>query len=435
MARLDYIDFTVHVPTVTADQVLWAPRVTPTTGVRIVKNLPHFFWADGRPWLEGNLWASRQVDRILSGELKLKTIQTSALAIHAYMQFLEAEEIDWWHFPPEREKRCLIRYRGFLIKCRTEGKITASTTSSRMSTVISFYRWIRAEHLLTTAIQPFSERVVGIRVQDTSGFRRTIGVTTTDLAIPNRGRSASDLEDGLLPVSLEERNRILAFAELHCSEELYLMLALGFGTGMRLGSITDLKIRTLLAAQPDSHTDKLHYLTIGPGVKYAPVHTKFDVDGQVIIPTILLERLQVYVNSPRRLKREAAASGEAKHIVFLNRYGKPFSRGEDGRSPSVNTEMTRLRCKARTEGLNLDNFKFHRSRATFATSIADTAISMSGASSVGNIVQLIRDLLLHKDEATSMRYIKFVRNQKVKAQWANEFTRLFVGAAMSSDNA
>jgi hypothetical protein len=69
-----------------------------------------FFLADGRPWFEGNLWVSRQAARILNGELKLKTIQTSALAIHAYMQFLEAEGIDWWHFPPEREERCLIRY-------------------------------------------------------------------------------------------------------------------------------------------------------------------------------------------------------------------------------------------------------------------------------------------------------------------------------------
>lgn len=435
MARLDFIDFTVHVPTVTLDQVVWTPKVTPTTRPQVVRNLPHFFWADGRSWFEGNLWVSRQVPRILNGELKLKTVQTSALAIHAYMQFLEAEGIDWWHFPLEREERCLVRYRGFLIKCRSQGKIKPSTTSSRMSTVISFYRWIRAEHLLKTAIQPFNERVVGVTVQDTFGFRRTIGVTTTDLKIPNRGRGSAELEDGLLPVSLEERDRILAFAELHCSEELYLMLALGFGTGMRLGSITDLKIRTLLAAQPDSHTDRLHYLTIGPGVRYAPVHTKFGVSGRVIIPTILLERLRVYVDSPRRLKREAVASGEAKQIVLLNRYGKPFSRGEEGRSPSVNAEMTRLRQKARAEGLDLENFKFHRSRATFATSIADTAISMSGASSVGNIVQLIRDLLLHKDEATSMRYIKFVRNQKVKAQWANEFTRLFVGAAMSSGNA
>lgn len=435
MARLDFIDFTPHVPTVMANDIAWTPRVKATKTPHVVKNLPHFFWADGRPWLEGNLWAIRQAPRVLSGELKLKTVQTSALAIHAYMQFLEAEGINWWHFPPEREDRCLVRFRGYLVKCRTDGKISASTTSSRMSTVIHFYRWIRAEHLLTTSVRPFEERAVGISVVDTFGFRRTIGVTTTDLKIPNRGRSSVDLEDGLLPVSLEERDRILAFAELHCSEELYLMLALGFATGMRLGSITDLKIRTLFAAQPDSHTEKLHYLAIGPGVKYAPVATKFDIDGRVIIPTLLLVRLRAYVQSPHRLKREAEASAEAKQIVFLNRYGKPFDRGEQGRSPSVNTEMTRLRQKARAHGLNFDHFKFHRSRATFATSIADSAFSMLGASYVGNIVQLIRDLLLHKDEATSMRYIKFVRNQKVKAQWANEFTRLFVGVTMRTDDA
>jgi hypothetical protein len=47
------------------------------------------------------------------------------------------------------------------------------------------------------------------------------------------------------------RTRNASLVDEHCSLELQLMLRLGFDTGMRLGSICDLKVRTLSNAIPD----------------------------------------------------------------------------------------------------------------------------------------------------------------------------------------
>ena len=208
------------------------------------------------------------------------------------------------------------------------------------------------------------------------------------------------------------------------------MLRLGFMTGMRLGSICDLKLKTLENASRLAETDKAYYLTIGPGVRAAPVRTKHDVTGRVIIPADLLCDLRSYLSSERRLIREAKALPEHKDMVFLNRFGRPYGGSADGRSPSINVDMLRLRRAALDEGENLNDFYFHRSRATFATSIAEAALRIPGANIVwGEVIALIRDLLLHKDEATSMRYITFVKKQKVRAYWANEFTRYFFGAS------
>lgn len=58
------------------------------------------------------------------------------------------------------------------------------------------------------------------------------------------------MESGLPPVSAVDRDAILDFAKQNASSELYLMLALGFFTGMRLGTICDLRIDTLEQSIP-----------------------------------------------------------------------------------------------------------------------------------------------------------------------------------------
>ena len=64
-----------------------------------------------------------------------------------------------------------------------------------------------------------------------------------------------------------------------------------------------------------------------------------------------------------------------------------------------------------------------RENAKKVVVFTDQGVRQSGVCDV-----LLRELLLHKDEVTSMRYITFVKEQKTKAYWANEFTRFFFGA-------
>src|SRR5690606_6560887 len=118
------------------------------------------------------------------------------------------------------------------------------------------------------------------------------------LSIPNRAAPGEKLEDGVLPVSTSERDAILALASSRGSEELFHILTLGFFTGMRLGTICDLKIQTLLNAIPDPAAPELFRLSIGPGAD-PPVSTKYGVTGQIWILRTHLEALKDYVYSVR----------------------------------------------------------------------------------------------------------------------------------------
>ena len=152
-----------------------------------------------------------------------------------------------------------------------------------MRVVVLFYRWLRAVGLISTVWPMWHERTVGIHLTDTFGFDRTLTVNTTDLAIQNRAAPGERLEDGLLPVSSIDRNRILEFAKRQASQELFWLLTIGFYTGMRLQTITDLKIKTLENAVPDPADINLYRLSVGPGAT-PPVATKFGVTGKIWIP-------------------------------------------------------------------------------------------------------------------------------------------------------
>jgi len=58
---------------------------------------------------------------------------------------------------------------------------------------------------------------------------------------------------------------------------------------------------------------------------------------------------------------------------------------------------------------------------------------MEIALSVGDTVSAIafvRDAMLHKDEATTFRYINFLKRTKAKAETANAFSEAFTGVRL-----
>lgn len=417
MTRLESIRFTPHRPSVADGRVKWSE----VSENKVINGLPQIFWADGSPWREANLWA---LERATNQETHLQTVQSNMTALHAYAQWLWVTGTDWWDFPRKKADRCLVRYRGALVKARDSGAIAPSTASQRMATVVRFYRWLSASGLISPSWPMWVERSVGIRLVDTFGLDRTIMVNSTDLMIKNRKAPGSQLEDGLLPVSEMHRNEILSFAHEHASEELFLMLTLGFFTGMRLGTLADIKIQTLERAAPDPVGVNFYLLAVGPGAD-PPVHTKGGVTGHIHITRVQLDALRSYFYSIRRLNRQALAAPDHRNLLFLTRFGHPYARRGSDKSPAINVLMHALRKQGVSHGLeSLRHFHFHQTRCTFATELARLAISTTGAI---NALAIVKDLLLHKHEATTMSYIRFVKKTPVKEKAGNAFTREFLG--------
>jgi len=387
----------------------------------VLGRLPQVVWQNGAPWREANLWAyQRNMDRTVD----VKTIFSQIGSLVYYANWLEAVGAKWWDFPVRKDQRCLIRFRGELIKNRTDGKLSPSTATKRMRDVIAFYRWLDASKLLVPEWPMWTEKQTAIVIQNQYGFSRTMKIPTTDLAIKNRTRPGERLEDGLLPVSASDRDVILRFAQQHASQELYLLLTLGFYSGMRIGSLSDLKIGTLTNAIPDPAAPGLYRLTIGPGA--APqVSTKYNVTGQVWITSAHLKTLTEYFYSARRLLREAKAAYIHKELIFLTRFGNPYHKANGAQSSAINVEMHALRKKALYRNVPaLFDFHFHQSRCTFATELAKLLMPMAGPI---NAIAIIKDALLHSNESTTLKYIKFIEKTPAKIAFANEFTTSFLG--------
>ncbi|WP_302140960.1 site-specific integrase [Halomonas alkalicola] len=394
-----------------------------------IEGLPQIFWGDYTPWREANLWA---VERATAGDASLKTVASNMNGLLNYAKFLESRGLHWYEFPTRKADRCLVLYRGALIKLRDAGQISPSTASEYMRNCVMFYRWVRYKKLLSPSLPLWRDKPYLIKYFDRIGFERTIAGTTTDLGIPNRRRIGQALEDGLLPVSESDRDAILDFSSLHATPELHLMLALGFFTGMRLGSICDLKIQTLELAIPDPSAEGLLRLAIGPGAS-PPVHTKFGVTGQVWIPEALRNELLEYAKGWRRLEREAKAPAEQRGLLFLTRFGNSYGRRGADQSSAVNVEMSALRKKGVKAGLRvIRKFRFHQSRCTFGTELA--RLGLSTCTDVSVVIAMVSNALLHSpsSEATTFKYIRFVQALPLKKALSDRFMEAFSGILLGA---
>lgn len=422
MATLEKIRYEPHYFEVTHKSVSHNKK----KGYPIIENLPQLFWSNGMPWREANLWA---LERITSGSALLKTVASNMNGLLNYAKFLELNDIKWFEFPIRKADRCLVRYRGTLIKLRDNGEIAPSTASEYMRICIMFYRWLRNMGFLSDVESLWSDKSYTIKYFDKVGFERTVSGVTADVSIPNRKRIGEVLEGGLLPVSAQDRDLILDFTKNNCSIELYLMLSLGFFTGMRLGSICDLKIQNLERAVPDPYAIGLLRLAIGPGAS-PPVHSKFNITGHVWIPRSLRDRLLEYIKTLRRATRESRAHPENKNLIFLTRFGNPYGRRGTDQSSAINVEMSKLRKKGIKSNLQiLEKFYFHQSRCTFGTELARLALTTCKDTNL--VVSMVGNALLHglNSEAVTFKYIRFIQDFPIKEALSNRFFSEFSGVA------
>lgn len=423
MATIEFCNYTPHRIVVSEDGKVCSER---DHALRTIKGLPQIFWTDGSPWIEANLWSH---NRATNGVTDIKTVRSNLAHLHKYAQWLEEQILDWRHFPILQRDRVLIRWRKHLIEQRDKlGLLQPSTATHRMNATIHFYRFARVYDLIGQDAPMWQERQVVHRFYDPYGFARTMRLSSTDLAIPNRARHGLIMENGLTPLTTEQMHELLSFTgqETNATREMNLMLKLGFFTGARIETITDLKRGTLDNAVSDPRVPGLFYLAVGPGHR-PHVATKFDVQGRIMVPVELLDELRTYLMDVRRLKREVMAAPEDKDLVFLTRFGRRYADRESSSGTAVDRAMVDLRRKATKAGMKFaKHFHFHMTRATFGTWLTSMLLSQEGAKEK-EVLTLVSAAMLHKDVATTLKYIKFVQESDIKREMANEFTECFIG--------
>lgn len=409
MARLEFISFTPHSVVVGANgELLVKANIN-----RSIPNLPQLFWDDGTAWVEANLWA---LERLSDDRIDYETVKRTMKHLRTYAKFLDTREFDWRHFPIRKPEQPLRKFRKWLLEEVEESAIALSTASNCMAAVIQFYRYADANELVGSQVPMWQDRLAVIPLYDSKGFKRTIVRLSSELSISKRQRVGTVLEDGLLPVRAEHMTELLRYTAEHAAEELHRMLSIGFFTGARIGTIVTLTIASLETALEDPHAPGIYRIAVGPGTK---ISTKFSVKGEIMVPSAVLKELKRYASSTRRLHREAKANKGDKQLLFLNRSGEAYT------VEAINRLVYEMRKNAVSSGLLfMSRFKFHQSRATFGTWLMQLLLNTGKKT---DAIGMVRDALLHKDESTTWKYIKFLENSRAKAHFASEFNAAFTG--------
>lgn len=409
MARLEYVRHEFFDASLSEkEELVWTKQ-----SKKPIDRLPQIFWDDGRGWDEANLWA---LDRAASGHVHAETTNRTMKHLSRYANFLEASGIDWRNFPIRKEEQVLRRFRKHLIEERDDGMLASSTASNCMSTAIQFYRFAETHNLVCVDSPLWVDRLVKIPFYDSAGFKRCMVRLTSDLKIPNCKRIGTILEEGLLPLRSEHMSQLLDYTANEEIEELHLMLSTGFFTGARVGTITTLTVSSLQTAREDPQTPGLYRLPVGPGTGVA---TKFSVIGELLVPKALLDYLQRYAYSTTRLLREAKAQRDDKNRLFLTQRARPYT------VETVNRLVHEMRKRAVAGGMQfMQRFSFHQSRATFGAWLMELLL---GSVSTTDAIRFVRDAMLHKDESTTFRYIKFLDSTRGKAQASAAFNAAFTG--------
>lgn len=410
MVRLDYIHHEFLDASIGEQgELVWKKRrKTP------IDRLPQIFWANGRAWAEANVWAET---RAASGEVDIQTIEKLMKHLARYAHYLEVQGVDWRHFPVRKSERVLAKFRKHLMDAVDDGVLANSTASNRMNAVIQFYRFADSHNLVQPEAPMWTDRLAVIPFHDAAGFKRTIVRLSTDLRIPNRGREGTQLEDGLLPLIPGHMTQLLAYTAERASEELYRMLSIGFFTGARAGTVTTFTVTCLQTAREDPMTPGVYLVPVGPPTE---ITTKFSVSGSLRIPKDVLDDLNRYAFSTRRLKREAKARPEDKNRLFLTRNGRPYTVG------TLNRLVWEMRTRAVSDGLKfLRRFRFHQSRATFGTWL--TKLLLDNKVPVTAAISFVKECMFHLHERTTMGYITFLENTEAKQQAAAAFNKAFTG--------
>lgn len=359
--------------------------------------IPQIVWNDGSPFREANAWAlSRATERLID----IQTVASNMSKLLSYANFLEENDIDMWAFPRARQDQALIQYRGHLINSRNEGLLSPSGATQRMRVALQFYRFLYSIGLIDQSRVLWRERRCAFAVFDQQGFERTVIVNSTNLSIPNRSRKGLRLEDGLVPLTDGAIKRLLEIAGAHLPLEFHLMLLLGISCGLRIGTICDLKVRTIFNATPDPVSPSNKTINVGPGAS-PPVATKRSVIGQITIPAHVYEPLIKYATSERRVKRQAKSSDKDADLLFLTPSGKPYTTQCRDSSPAIRTLVKTVRSIAAEQGNpELATLKFHQTRATFATRLTKKLLEKHP---INVVIAFVKAAMLHADEATTRR--------------------------------
>jgi integrase len=417
------------------------PAVDPIEGAHRNHNLfPIVLSRNSIPWDLGTLFI---LDRLeVEANPNMVTLKSLADDLGAFREWLDSHENPnglLFSFPKLILSRVTYRYRSNLKKKVEIGEIAASTAKRRMTTVVSFYRWMIKEEFFQPAHDPWQERTYGLTLTNIYGGSVRKTVSSTDLQIL-ASKADDPLDDTiqdegkLRPLPLEEQKWVMEAADALGNGEMYLFILFMILTGARIQTVGTLRVRHFMQDNPAFSSGiagqgQVFKLKTGPGTG---IDTKKNKNKILQIPKSLYEALHVYATSDRARRRREVSQGQdhLDQYLFLTQQGSPYYTAKaqsSGYDPSMvrrhykNGGTVRQFLKERLIPFVRNRhdpkfeFRIHDLRATFGMNQTDIQMSLvqAGVITLSKARMIVKELMWHTSSATTDKYLDYRKQIKM----------------------
>lgn len=429
-------------------------------GRGIFPDYPILIQANGLPWTLGNIYLLKRMEH--AKKYEPKTWQNLSNDLLHYLRWIEDNNINPLFFPMKQKfNRPTHKYRDYLIEEVNGGRTSLNTASTRINSIINFYRGLAAYNIINSDILELAwdTKEVLLRIIIGRDFSsRHLSINSTDLAIrkPTAQDNANHIRDGgqLRPLSNDEQTVLSQYIRTSSTNHR-LMFSIAILTGARLQTICTLRGKTLEDALHDEPNNR--YL-IHVGGNGSCVDTKQSKALTIIIPAKLYDSLiQHWHNNESIIRRLKSFYGNVEsNYLFLTKNGEPYitSKTEklDRRDPNVHRRVgiegamsktanprngqaiwtfikNLLLPRIRIDHPDFADFSFHDLRATFGMNTLETllrAIDRQNEDLKKNgkehgygiewALEQVQERLGHNDLKVTMRYLNFKRNHQFHAK-------------------
>jgi integrase len=355
----------------------------------------------------------------LEGDSNITTCKSLADDLGAFKEWLDSHEDPdelFIAFPKMRLRRVTYRYRGHLKREVETSNVASSTAARRMSSVVSFYRWLINEEIIRPENDPWEERTYNLSLQ----IKSEQAEDPFDDTIVDEGK--------LRPLPPREQDWVMRAADACGNGEMYFMLLFMMLTGARVQTAGTLRIRDFQPGKSAfskslSRNGEVYKLKVGPGTG---IDTKRDKNGVLQVPRELYEALCIYAQSDRSRRRRGLALGgdHDDQYLFLTQQGNPYytakeemqkfnpalSRRHHKNGGTIRQFLTERLIPYIREHFDRDfSFRLHDLRATFGMNQTDIqmALVQSGVISLQKARTNVTALMWHTSSATTDRYLGY----------------------------
>ena len=390
---------------------------------------------DGSLWKHGNLYLLSKLKNYTKPSPK--TLDSIATDLKYFKQWCNNEDIDYLS-AARKVTRPTYLYRSHLQNLLKNGKISPHTIKRRMGAVVNFYRYLIESEDIEFKYPLWETGIASISYLNAQGFKQYKEVVTTDVgrvvATSNPDLFDDVIEDGgrLHPIPQEKQKVLFRALKNIENIEMTLGFLIALTTGARIQTVYTLRLKHFNKKPTEGKKEMT--IKVGYG-------TDCDTKNQKLhalnMPTWVYNKIRIYLNSPRALKRR----NKAKHIfdteehqyTFLTVSGRPYYAAYNDPYRVLYTEVPNgggirqfifgtLKNKLLKDDDKID-FSFHDLRASFGMNLLDKLMPLVQAKEITLTfaLNIVKEQMGHSSLLTTERYLNFRDRHKIKEQAQDNF--------------